>query len=187
MSFDLGVWFPQNRINNREASELYARLCDGDITGVTPHPAIDAFYAELTARHPEIDTIPDEKVDDHDHCPWSCSLDHSSGHVIMSCVWSRAKHVEEVVENLARKHGLAVFDPQSDEVTYPDGSGGESTKTGMSRGVACILGFFALLFAGVFVYSERMSPSRYPVVIYLLAGLCVLMAVACFRQAFRSR
>ena len=187
MSFDLGVWFPQKRISNREASELYARLCDGDLTGVTPHPAVDAFYAELTERHPEIDTIPEERFGDHDHCPWSCSLDHSPGYVIMSCVWSRAKYVEELVENLARKHGLAVFDPQSDEVIYSDGSSGESTKRGISRTVGCILGFFALLFAGLFMYLEKMAPSRSPLVIYLLAGLCVLMAMACFRQAFRSR
>lgn len=187
MSFDLGVWFPQKRISNREASELYARLCDGDITSVTPHPAIDAFYAELTKRYPEIDTIPEERVGDYDYCPWSCSLDHSPSHVIMACVWSRAKYVEELVENLARKHGLAVFDPQSDEVTYPDGSSGKSTKTGMSRGIACMLGFSALLFAAVFVYSEKMVPSRSSLVIYLLAGLCAFMAVACFRQAFRSR
>jgi hypothetical protein len=48
MSFDLGVWYPQKRIGNKEASELYVRLCDGDTSGGVPHPAIDAFYAELT-------------------------------------------------------------------------------------------------------------------------------------------
>jgi len=52
MSFDLCVWYPQKRIGNKEASELYARLCDGDTSGVVPHPAIDASYAELTARLP---------------------------------------------------------------------------------------------------------------------------------------
>jgi hypothetical protein len=61
MSFDLGVWYPQKRIRNEEATELYVRLCDGDTSGVAAHPAIDAFYAELTARHPEIDTIPEGK------------------------------------------------------------------------------------------------------------------------------
>jgi hypothetical protein len=86
MSFDLGVWYPQKRIRNEEAGEPYLRLCSGDTSGVAPSPAVDAFYVELTARHPEIDAVPEERIDDHDFCPWSCKLDRSPGHVIMSCV-----------------------------------------------------------------------------------------------------
>jgi hypothetical protein len=59
MSFDLGVWYPQKRIRNEEARDLYVSLCDGDTRRVVPHSAIDAFYAELTAKHSEIDTIPE--------------------------------------------------------------------------------------------------------------------------------
>lgn len=162
---------------------MYLRLCDGDASALVPHPSIDAFYAELTARHPEIDTIPEEKIDDHDYCPWSCKLDYSPSYVIMCCVWSKANYVHDLVQALARKHGLVLYDPQSEKVTYPDGSTGGSAKRGMSRSVAWVLGSFALLFAGIFVYSERMAPSRAPLMIYLFAGLCVLMAVACFRQA----
>ena len=124
MSFDLGVWYPQTRLQNAQARELYLRLCEGDTSGVAPNPAIDAFYAELTSKHPEIDAIPKERIDDHDYCPWSCKLYRSSGHVIMSCVWPKATYVGELVQDLARKHRLAVYDPQSDAVTYPDGSTG---------------------------------------------------------------
>jgi hypothetical protein len=181
MSFDLGVWYPQKRIRNEEATELYLRLCDGDTSGVLPNPAIDAFYAELIARHPEIDMIPEEKIDDHDYCPWSCKLDYSPSHVVMSCVWSKATYVHQLVRGLARKHGLALYDPQSEEVIYPDGSTG--AKTNASRTSLWILGAFALLFAAVFVYSGQVSTSRAPVVFYVFAALCVLMAVVCFRQA----
>ena len=183
MSFDLGVWYPQKQIGNKEAGELYVRLCDGDLSGVVPDPAIDAFYAELTARHPEIGAIPEEQVGDHDDCPWSCQLDHSPGHVIMSCVWPKATEVHRLVRDLARKHGLVVYDPQSEVVTYPDRSTGTSEDT--SRAALWILGSFALLFAAMFVYSGRISPSGAPLVFYGLAGLCGLMAVACFRQASR--
>jgi hypothetical protein len=181
MSFDLGVWYPQQRIRNEEATELYVRLCDGDTSGVLPHPAIDAFYAELTAKHPEIDTIPKEKIDDHDYCPWSCKLDYSPSHVIMSYVWSKATHVHQFVQALAREHGLALYDPQSEEVIYPDGS--KCAKANTSRTSLWILGVFALLFAAMFVYSGQDSTSREPVVFYVFAALCVLMAVLCFRQA----
>ena len=119
MSFDLGVWFPHKRLSVDQASDLYSSLCDGDTSGVAPHPAVDTFYAELTAKHPEIDTIPEDRLDDHDYCPWSCALDKSDAHVIMPCVWSKADYVGEYVHTLAAKHGLAVYDPQSDTITYP--------------------------------------------------------------------
>ena len=165
---------------------MYARLCDGDTSGVVAHPGVEAFYKELTARHPEIDTIPEERIDDHDYCPWSCKLDYSPGHVIMPCVWPKATYVGQLVEELARKHCLAVYDPQSDRVTYPDGSTGQA-KAGVSRGAGWTLGFFGLLFAAVFVYSAWIAPtpSTGSLVLYVFAGLCVLMALACFRQALR--
>jgi hypothetical protein len=184
MSFDLGVWYPQKRISNEEARDLYVRLCDGDTRSVVPHSGIDAFYAELTAKHPEIDTIPEGKIDNHDYCPWSCKLDYSPTHVIMSCVWSRATYVHQLVKDLARTHGLALYDPQSEEVIYPDGSTG--AKANASRTSLSILGVFALLFAAIFVYSGQVSTSSESVVFYLFGGLCVLMAVACFRQAWKG-
>jgi len=184
MSFDLGVWYPQKRIPNSEAMKLYVRLCDGDTSGVVPHPAIHAFYAELTTKHPEIDTIPEERVDDHDYCPWSSRLDYSPSHVIMSCVWSKATYVHQLVRELARKHRLALYDPQSEEVIYPDGSTG--AKAGASRPHLWILGVFALLLAATFVYTAQMSSSGTREFFYVFAGLCVLMGVACFRQARRE-
>ncbi len=120
MSCDFSVWFPDQRLSNEEAGDLYGKLCEGDTRGVSPHPAVDAFYAELTALHPEIDTIPEERIDDHEYCPRSCALDRSAGHVNMACVWSQAGQVERLVKGLARKHGLAVFDPQSGIISYPD-------------------------------------------------------------------
>jgi len=120
MSCDFGVWFPHQRLSDSEAGKLYRRLCQSDTSGVQPRPAVDAFYADLIAKHPEIDTIPDDRIDDHDYCPWSCALDRSPGHVIMPCVWSKADYVEELVHELAQRHGLAVYNPQSSHVTYPE-------------------------------------------------------------------
>ncbi|WP_254507185.1 hypothetical protein [Anatilimnocola floriformis] len=119
MSFDLGVWHTTKRLTDKQAEKLYADLCEERRDGVTPHPAVDAFYEELTARYPEIDSISDEMVDDHDYCPWSCALDRSPGHVIMACVWSQAENVQRFVTQLAHKNGLAVYDPQQGRVSYP--------------------------------------------------------------------
>jgi hypothetical protein len=102
----------------------------------------------------------------------------------MCCVWSKASYVHELVQALARKHRLALYDPQSERVTYPDGSTGGSAKTGGSRSAAWVLGSLALLFAGIRLLGKD-GTLQSPQIIYLFAGLCVLMAVACFRQAWR--
>jgi len=120
MSFDLGVWYPHERLSHAQAGKLYVALCEGTAPNPAPHPAVDAFYQELTARWPEIDTVPDDKVDDRDYCPWSCEIDRFPGHIIMAAVWSKADDVDALVKQLARKHGLAVFDPQSERIIYPD-------------------------------------------------------------------
>src|SRR5262249_5222120 len=109
MSFDLCVWYPYDNLSSQKAGELYARLCESELTGLQPHASVEAFYNELTAKHPEIDTIPDDRIDDHDYCPWSCALDHSPAHVIMPCVWPKAEYVHGFVHALADKHGLAVY------------------------------------------------------------------------------
>lgn len=120
MSCDFGVWFPSKHLTNEEADELYAQLCEGEIDGITPHSSIDSFYKEITSKHPEIDDIPDDDVDDLDLCPWSIAFDRSDGHLLISCVWSKAEYVESLIKELAKKHGLAVYDPQTETIIYPN-------------------------------------------------------------------
>ena len=122
MSFNLGVWYPHERLTNTQAGELYVGLCEGTADGPPPHPAVEAFYEELTTQHPELDDVPANRLGDHEYSPWSCEIDHLPGHVIMASVWPKADYVDNLVKELARKHGLAVFDPQSERITYPDGS-----------------------------------------------------------------
>ena len=123
MSCDFGIWWPSKRLDAGAAGRLYAALCEGDTTGLEPSPAIDAFYGELTGIHPELDDVPEEDVDDTDLCPWSIAFDRSPGHLIVCCVWSKAEYVHELIHRLASKHGLAVFDPQSETITYPPPKG----------------------------------------------------------------
>jgi hypothetical protein len=123
MSCDFAVWFPGKRLTDKEATQLYAELCESVVTGVVAHPAIDAFYEELTAQHPELDDIPEDRVDDVDYCPWSIAFDRSPGHLIMCCVWSKAEYVAELIGRLAKKHGLAIYDPQAGKIHYPDSLG----------------------------------------------------------------
>jgi hypothetical protein len=109
-------------VSSKEARLLYARLCEGKPSVVPAHPSVDAFYDELATRHPEVDELSEDQLDDKDLCPWSVSMDRSDGHVAMSCVWSRAAGVEATIKDLAAKHGLVAYDPQ--QGLFPDTSGG---------------------------------------------------------------
>ncbi|MGC7098305.1 hypothetical protein ACPZ19_26845, partial [Amycolatopsis lurida] len=100
VSYDLAVWHEP-----AEATE----------TAPTP-PRVAAFYRELTARYPGLDSLPD----DDDSSPWSVRLAVTSDAVVMSMVWSRADEVGPQVRNLADRHGLVVFDPQNESVHHPE-------------------------------------------------------------------
>lgn len=121
MSFDLAVWHTKKRLTDKEAGKLYEQLCDSLTDGVASHPNVSAFYNQLIAKYPEIDSVPDDRIDDSDFCPWSCAIDLSDGHVIMSCVWPQAENVKRTVFELAYKPGLAIYDPQEGRIVYPDG------------------------------------------------------------------
>jgi hypothetical protein len=119
MSCDYAVWHTNALLSVTEAAQLYNRLCEGDTSGVVPHPGIDAFYKELTGQHPEINDIQEDQVNNTDLCPWSIAFDRSEGHIIMCCVWPKADYVGELISSLATKHGLTLYDPQSEKVCFP--------------------------------------------------------------------
>jgi hypothetical protein len=48
--------------------------------------------------------------------------------MIMCCVFSQADSVHNLVHKLAREHGLAVYDPQSETITYPNGKTGAASE-----------------------------------------------------------
>lgn len=129
MSCDYGVWFPVKRLPNKDAGLLYTALCDGDVSGVQLHPSVDAFYNDVVSKHPQIDDIPESEIDNHDLCPWSIAFDRSPGHLIMCCVWPKADYVFELLSELAKKHGLALYDPQSERIYYPDGEPPPAAKS----------------------------------------------------------
>jgi hypothetical protein len=119
VSYDLAVWFPDRILSNEQALEQYRKLCDENIDGLISHPSISNFYWELYKLHPEIDDVPEDKLGDFDFSPWSVAHDLSDRQLMLSCVWSHADYVHDLVLNLAQKHGLAVFDPQLTKIHYP--------------------------------------------------------------------
>ena len=119
MSCDYAVWHYDRKLSEKEALQRYTTLCDDPASLPGESAAIDNFYKELTAKYPEIDSIPEDAVDS---CPWSCALDKNGTSVVMPIVWSRAGEVGRFIADLAEKHGLVLYDPQSGRTFYPDSS-----------------------------------------------------------------
>jgi hypothetical protein len=119
VSYDLGVWYSEKSLSSKEAEAIYLRLCEDGPHLEGESQAVRNFYSELVEHWPEIDTIPEKKIGDHDFCPWSCALDSSGMSVTMSCVWPMAEKVAAFVSDLATKHELVLYDPQTGNVYLP--------------------------------------------------------------------
>ena len=113
MSWDCAVWHSKSVKNKEEAEKLYKKLCEGDTSLIAPTQRIQDFYEELTSKHPEIDDVGEEEINNLDLCPWSIGFDKSEGHIIMSCVISEAEYVKDLIQELAKKYELSFFEPQN--------------------------------------------------------------------------
>jgi hypothetical protein len=110
-------------MTTEEAATRYIALCERnpeDIATleslVEPSEKVSRFTADLHARYPSPSDLSDEEFDTG---PWSCDHDLSEGHIIMAIRWSRADEIGPIVHELACKHGLILFDPQTNRVYRP--------------------------------------------------------------------
>jgi hypothetical protein len=114
VSFDLFVFEPDAFPSDPDA--MMALLEDEERFGRPLTPRLAAFAADLTAAHPGLD-------DDPDASPWaSWPLDDSIGDgtaLFVNIRWSEAERMRVEVERLCSRHGLLLFDPQTDEVVRP--------------------------------------------------------------------
>jgi hypothetical protein len=134
MSCDYGVWYSDTPPTKEEAAKIYVALCEQWPFLQGENHGVRAFYNELTGRWPELDTVPEEKIDDKDYCPWSCAISHSGMAVVTPCVWSMAGKVGSSIEELARKYKLVFFDPQSERVVLPEHLKGVRAQRGTGSG-----------------------------------------------------
>ena len=121
MSFDLAVWHSTHAPSIEEAGEIYAALCEGEAipvaAGVSGSSAVAAFLAALDTQFPNLDTLPDELVDDS---PWASGFDASDRHVLLNFRWGEASDPAiAATVALAQAHGLVLFDPQGPQVHVP--------------------------------------------------------------------
>ncbi len=128
MSFDLGVWYSSQPLTAAEAEERYSALHgneNGNGNGMgnaNGQAAMDErltrFVDELTSRYPQIDDVADDEID---ACPWTLTFEFSPTHVRMPVMWARAEEIAPVVMEIADRHGLVCYDPQSRKIHLPPG------------------------------------------------------------------
>jgi len=119
MSFDLAVWFSDTTPDPREALALYQKMCRSEWAPGGEYPQVDAFHKDLCAAYPEIDSLPEEALDE---CPWSCAHDRSSGHMIIAMNYGHnLEAASTLVISLAEQHGLICYDPQNSHLYPPPG------------------------------------------------------------------
>lgn len=133
MSYDLAVWSSKKRLTDEEAGKVYIGLCEGKHIDLPADRAIDEFYKELTALHPEIDSLSEEEIEDKDLCPWSIAHDYGPNHIVMCCIWPKADYVYGLVLKMAKQYALAVFDPQEGKIIYPEDLSVDSSQKDLKR------------------------------------------------------
>lgn len=120
MSFDLGVWHSPRPLEAAEAADVYLALAEGTdprtIAAVSASPAVSRFLAALAERYPDLDDLPDDRVDDS---PWSSGFEKSDCHVLLSVRWSAPDAVIRLISDLASEHELVLYDPQGEQVQIP--------------------------------------------------------------------
>jgi hypothetical protein len=117
MSCDYCVWHCDPLPDAETAATTFEALCEEDDSIVNAHPSVADFYHELIAIHPELGNLPENEIDE---TPWSCSFQRSPGYIIMNCRWDFEEYCYKLIKELAIKHGLCLYDPQSDVVIRPD-------------------------------------------------------------------
>jgi hypothetical protein len=122
VSFDLAFWRADGPLTATEADEIYQVLAEGG-GNVREHPAVDAFHTDLLARYP----MPTPGQDDHTS-PWSVLPWHTEECVITCSPFSEADGMRPVLLDLAQRHGLTCFDPQSSTVYFPRNANGMTLR-----------------------------------------------------------
>ncbi|HEY6876322.1 MAG TPA: hypothetical protein VI384_08180, partial [Candidatus Dormibacteraeota bacterium] len=111
MSFDLAVLSATRPLTADQARDAYHRLASGENWSavLTPDDRIAEFVAAVSARWPEVDTLPESQLD---ASPWSNGFDVSPAHVLLNIRWSSPDTVIKFCEETASRLGLNLFDPQ---------------------------------------------------------------------------
>jgi len=116
VSYDLFVFKGPIPRTEAEFTGLLERFQAGDDAAFEASPRLAAFYEELLRKYPSPEDLPEDKVDDS---VWAMTPDESERLIALNFAWPEAERIAKEVPKLARKHGLALMDPQSGLIVRP--------------------------------------------------------------------
>ena len=129
MSFDLAVWDADRPPSVQEAEARYERLRAGDDRTGNPSARVAAFLEECERRWPA--------ADDVDAGPWAAwpltDQRSPSGLVATIRSWAATEMFGEWAD-MAGRHGLVLYDPQSGVVKIPSRLSFEADPVARQRG-----------------------------------------------------
>jgi hypothetical protein len=111
MSMTLVLWKAPVVADSDEAERLLQAYYDrSDDSAFEPSPAIATVSNELLRRFPE-----------SDDGPWADMPPEQTDRVLLLSIrWGAGNAVIDAIVELAREHGLVLYDPQGPDVTLPD-------------------------------------------------------------------
>ena len=132
MGFDLFAWPIDGPVSQQEAAADLERLLDEDTRGDAADPRLRAFVADLRARFPA--GFPDDDVIGEDWQPRQgqvvFELDVSREHVFLGIPWPFVSKVGEAAQEVASRHDILLFDPQTGTAILPATFGGRPVAMG---------------------------------------------------------
>ena len=98
MEWYCAVWNSDKVTGVGGAQVLYEMLCNNNTSLVEHFVVVDEFYEDLNSRKLPI------------------TIDKGEGFVIIGCMMDQAEKMDELIQGLAKKHGLSYYEPQN--ITY---------------------------------------------------------------------
>ena len=127
MSFDLIVFDAEDPLTPESIQERFSdaekRFAANDAElpqARPPTPRLQAFLTDLEGRWPDLDSPRASWKDS----PWASGSYVDDGSIVLSIQWPRAEEVARYVNELTERHGLQLFDPQTERVILPNRLGG---------------------------------------------------------------
>lgn len=95
MDWYCAVWNSDKVNNDMGAQILYEKLCRNEHSLVEENTNLENFYEEVSGKS------------------YMVKSDKGQGYVILSCEFSDAEVVSDLVQDIAKKYELSFYDPQN--------------------------------------------------------------------------
>ena len=112
MCVEIGIFFADAPLTDQDALHRY-RTHGGepDLNGVTdPGPHLSPFLTDLTARYPRLESLPEAR---RPNSPWTGELKACGEQAQIALGGHECANALEFIMELAEKHGLVCFDPNT--------------------------------------------------------------------------